>query len=43
MRDGVRKPVRLLLAISMPQDGSMMQISLVPLKGVVRVLGASDL
>jgi hypothetical protein len=43
VRDGVREPVRLLLAISMPQDGSMMPISLVPLKGVVRALGTSDL
>jgi hypothetical protein len=43
VRDGVREPLRLLLAISMPQDGSMMPISLVPLKGVVRALGAGDL
>jgi hypothetical protein len=43
VRDGVREPVRLLLAISMPQDGSMMPISPAPLKGVVRALGASDL
>ncbi len=43
MREGAREPVRLLLAISMPQDGSVMPVSLVPLKGVVRALGASDL
>lgn len=35
--------VGLLLAISMPQDGSMMPISLVPLKGAVRAPGAGDL
>jgi hypothetical protein len=35
--------VRLLLAISMPQDGSMMLISFVPLKEIVKAPGTSDL
>jgi hypothetical protein len=35
--------IRLLLAISMPQDGSMMPISFVPLKDVVSADGTSDL
>jgi hypothetical protein len=32
-----------LLAISMPQDGSMMLISFVPLKEIVKAPGTSDL
>jgi hypothetical protein len=39
----LRFRVGLLLAISMPQDGSMMPISFVPLKEIVKAPGTSDL